>query len=48
MKTRRIIAKIHLWLSMLAGVFIVLIGLTGSLLVFEPELNTCCILICIK
>ncbi|MGE7916434.1 PepSY-associated TM helix domain-containing protein [Lysinibacillus xylanilyticus] len=29
----------HLWLSMLAGVFIVLIGLTGSLLVFEPELN---------
>ncbi|MCO0600674.1 PepSY domain-containing protein [Peribacillus butanolivorans] len=40
MKTRRIIAKIHLWLSMLAGVFIVLIGLTGSLLVFEPELNS--------
>ncbi|MDM5295258.1 PepSY-associated TM helix domain-containing protein [Peribacillus simplex] len=40
MKIRRIIAKIHLWLSMLAGVFIVLIGLTGSLLVFEPELNS--------
>ncbi|MGE7690235.1 PepSY-associated TM helix domain-containing protein [Lysinibacillus sp. NPDC097214] len=39
-KTRRIISKIHLWLSMLAGVFIVLIGLTGSLLVFEPELNS--------
>ncbi|TDY02322.1 UNVERIFIED_CONTAM: putative iron-regulated membrane protein [Lysinibacillus xylanilyticus] len=39
-KTRRIISKIHLWLSMIAGVFIVLIGLTGSLLVFEPELNS--------
>jgi len=25
---------------MLAGIFIVLIGLTGSLLVFEPEINS--------
>ncbi|MED1471976.1 PepSY-associated TM helix domain-containing protein [Bacillus salipaludis] len=36
---RKIIGKIHLWLSMLVGLFIVLIGITGSLLVFEPELN---------
>ncbi|MDQ6594959.1 PepSY-associated TM helix domain-containing protein [Bacillus salipaludis] len=36
---RKIIGKIHLWLSMLVGLFIVLIGITGSVLVFEPELN---------
>ncbi|MDR6998938.1 PepSY-associated TM helix domain-containing protein [Neobacillus niacini] len=36
---RKVIGKIHLWLSMVVGIFIVLIGLTGSLLVFEPELN---------
>lgn len=39
MKPRKVIAKIHLWLSMIVGIFIVLIGLTGSLLVFEPEIN---------
>ena len=36
---RKVLGKIHLWLSMLMGIFIVLIGITGSLLVFEPELN---------
>ncbi|OIK08903.1 hypothetical protein BIV60_25270 [Bacillus sp. MUM 116] len=36
---RKVVGKIHLWLSMLVGIFIVLIGITGSLLVFEPELN---------
>ena len=39
MKVRKLIGKIHLYLSMIAGMFIVLIGLTGSLLVFEHELN---------
>ncbi|MFD3445406.1 PepSY-associated TM helix domain-containing protein [Microbacteriaceae bacterium 4G12] len=39
MKIRKLIGGIHLWLSMIAGVFIVLLGLTGSLLVFKPELN---------
>lgn len=39
MMLRRIIHKIHLWLSLLAGVFIVLIGLTGSILVFNGEIN---------
>ncbi|MGC4376394.1 PepSY-associated TM helix domain-containing protein [Fictibacillus sp. Mic-4] len=39
MKPRIFIQKIHLWLSIAGGVFISLIGLTGSLLVFEPELN---------
>ncbi|CRK83396.1 PepSY-associated TM helix domain-containing protein [Neobacillus massiliamazoniensis] len=37
---RKVIGKIHLWLSMFVGIFIVLIGLTGSLLVFEPEINS--------
>ncbi|HWI48627.1 MAG TPA: PepSY-associated TM helix domain-containing protein [Rummeliibacillus sp.] len=36
---RKVIGKIHLWMSMLVGIFIVFIGITGSLLVFEPELN---------
>lgn len=36
---RKVVGKIHLCLSMLVGIFIVLNGLTGSLLVFEPELN---------
>lgn len=36
---RKVIGKIHLWLSLLVGIFIVLIGLTGSLLVLEPEIN---------
>ncbi|PEW00642.1 hypothetical protein CN425_15245 [Bacillus cereus] len=39
MKVRKVIGKIHLYLSMIAGMFILLIGLTGSLLVFQHELN---------
>ncbi|GLV66811.1 hypothetical protein Bmyc01_54800 [Bacillus mycoides] len=39
MKVRKVVGKIHLYLSMIAGMFIVLIGLTGSLLVFKHELN---------
>ncbi|WP_028400122.1 PepSY-associated TM helix domain-containing protein [Ectobacillus panaciterrae] len=39
MKLRKGIGKVHLWLSLVGGIFIALIGLTGSLLVFEPELN---------
>jgi uncharacterized iron-regulated membrane protein len=37
---RKVIGKIHLWLSMFVGIFIVFIGITGSLLVFEPEINS--------
>lgn len=36
---RKGIQKLHLWLSLLAGVFIVLVGLTGSILVFEGEIT---------
>ncbi|BAU28102.1 putative iron-regulated membrane protein [Aneurinibacillus soli] len=36
---RKAIGKIHLALSLLAGIFIVLISLTGSLLVFEHEIE---------
>ncbi|MCM3734378.1 PepSY domain-containing protein [Bacillus cytotoxicus] len=39
MKVRSLVRKVHLYLSMIAGIFIVLIGLTGSLLVFDNELN---------
>ncbi|MEI4832257.1 PepSY-associated TM helix domain-containing protein [Bacillus sp. FJAT-53711] len=39
MKIRSMVRKVHLYLSMIAGIFIVLIGLTGSLLVFDNELN---------
>ncbi|MGG2095053.1 PepSY-associated TM helix domain-containing protein [Bacillus sp. S13(2024)] len=39
MKIRSMVRKVHLYLSMIAGMFIVLIGLTGSLLVFDNELN---------
>jgi uncharacterized iron-regulated membrane protein len=39
MLLRKVLSKIHLWFSLLAGIFIVLICLTGSILVFEGELN---------
>jgi uncharacterized iron-regulated membrane protein len=37
--TRRIIGQIHLWTGIVLFVPLVLLGLTGSLLVFEDELN---------
>ncbi|SFD48122.1 Uncharacterized iron-regulated membrane protein [Bacillus sp. 491mf] len=39
MKVRGLVRNVHLCLSMIAGICIVLIGLTGSLLVFDNELN---------
>lgn len=36
---RKVIHKLHLWLSLVAGLFIVLICLTGSILVFEAEIT---------
>lgn len=36
---RRIIGQIHLWTGLLLFVPLVLLGLTGSILVFEDELN---------
>lgn len=37
--TRRLIAQIHLWTALVLSVPLVLLGLTGSILVFEDELR---------
>jgi len=36
---RRVILQLHLIVALIAGVFIVLQGLTGSIMAFEPELS---------
>jgi uncharacterized iron-regulated membrane protein len=36
---RRLIVKIHLMIALIAGVFIVVLALTGSIIAFEPELD---------
>lgn len=39
MGLRKTMNKLHLWLSLLAGLFICLLSLSGSALVFENEIN---------
>jgi uncharacterized iron-regulated membrane protein len=36
---RRLILKIHLVIGLIAGAFMVLLGITGSIMAFEPELD---------
>jgi uncharacterized iron-regulated membrane protein len=36
---RRLIFKIHLFIAVIAGTFIVLLAVTGAILEFEPELD---------
>lgn len=36
---RRLVLKIHLVIALIAGVFLVLLGVTGSIIAFEPELD---------
>lgn len=36
---RRVILKAHLFLALFAGAFLMLLGVTGSILAFEPELD---------
>jgi uncharacterized iron-regulated membrane protein len=36
---RRLILNIHLFIALIAGAFIVLLGATGGVLAFEPELD---------
>lgn len=36
---RRLILRIHLVIALIAGAFLVLLGLTGSILAFQPELD---------
>jgi uncharacterized iron-regulated membrane protein len=38
--TRRIIGQLHLWVGLALCIPFVLLGLTGSILVFEDELNS--------
>lgn len=39
MGLRKTMTKLHLWLSLIAGIFICLLSLSGSALVFENEIN---------
>lgn len=39
MKARKVMQKLHLWLSLATGVIIALICLTGSVLLFKHEIN---------
>jgi uncharacterized iron-regulated membrane protein len=36
---RKLLFTIHLYLALIAGVFIVILGVTGSIMAFEPELD---------
>ena len=36
---RRVLFTIHLWVAMIAGVFVAILGITGSIMAFEPELD---------
>jgi uncharacterized iron-regulated membrane protein len=36
---RKAIRKIHLWLGLVSGLVLSIVGITGSIYVFEPELN---------
>jgi uncharacterized iron-regulated membrane protein len=36
---RRLILTVHLWVGLLAGVFILILGITGSIMAFETELD---------
>ena len=36
---RRILYNLHLFMALAAGVFVILLGLTGSIMAFEPEIN---------
>ena len=36
---RKFLFNIHLYLALLAGVFVLTLGLTGSIMAFEPELD---------
>lgn len=39
MRLRTALFNIHLWLGLSAGVFIALLGITGSIMAFEPEIE---------
>ena len=39
MKIRRIVFNVHLYIGLAAGLFLVLSGLTGSMIVFREEIE---------
>ena len=36
---RKFIFNLHLYVALIAGVFILLLGITGGIMAFEPELD---------
>ena len=36
---RKLIFNLHLYLALIAGVFVVILGVTGGIMAFEPELD---------
>ena len=36
---RRLILNLHLFIALIAGAFMVILGVTGSIMEFEPELD---------
>lgn len=36
---RKVIFSLHLYLALIAGVFVVILGVTGGIMAFEPELD---------
>ncbi|RPI59230.1 MAG: PepSY domain-containing protein, partial [Lysobacterales bacterium] len=39
-RTRRVLARIHLWIALGLGLYIVVLSVSGSAIVFRRELNT--------
>src|SRR5262249_7099149 len=36
---RKLLLNLHLYLSLTAGVFVIILGVTGGIMAFEPELD---------
>ena len=36
---RRLLFNLHLYLALIAGVFVLIFGVTGSIMAFEPEID---------
>jgi len=39
MTARRILLTLHLWLGLAAGIFLIVLGLTGSVIAFENDID---------
>src|SRR5579872_7121583 len=36
---RNVLLKLHLYIALVAGVFVIILGITGAIMAFEPELD---------